>query len=70
MSIESTQDRTWGHKGSSSCKCKKIKSETGALKHQNAKLDNKKNDKDDQNLQSVDFKVEEVHTTAKSATLV
>lgn len=42
MSIKSTQERTLGHKGSSSCKCKMIKSETKVFKHQNAKLDDKK----------------------------
>lgn len=31
-----------------------MKSETETLKHQNATLDDKKSDKDDQNLKSVD----------------
>lgn len=39
-------------------KKKKMKSETEILKHHNATLDDKKNDKDDRNLKSVDAKVE------------
>lgn len=44
---------------------KKLEDEIDVLKHQNAELEHKKNDKEDQDLQSIEFQVEQAHAKAK-----
>lgn len=48
---------------------KKLEDEIDVLKHQNAELEHKKNDKEDQDLQSIEFQVEQAHAKAKLARL-
>ncbi|KAM9060118.1 centrosomal protein of 162 kDa isoform 1-T1 [Megaptera novaeangliae] len=42
-----------------------LEAEVDVLKHQNAELELKKNDKDDKDFQSVEFQVEQAHSKAK-----
>ncbi|XP_025240238.1 centrosomal protein of 162 kDa isoform X1 [Theropithecus gelada] len=42
-----------------------LEAEIDILKHQNAELDVKKNDKDDKDFQSIEFQVEQAHAKAK-----
>ncbi|XP_016811432.2 centrosomal protein of 162 kDa isoform X2 [Pan paniscus] len=42
-----------------------LEAEIDVLKHQNAELDVKKNDKDDKDFQSIEFQVEQAHAKAK-----
>nr|XP_019585069.1 PREDICTED: centrosomal protein of 162 kDa isoform X1 [Rhinolophus sinicus] len=44
---------------------RKLEAEIDTLKHQNAELELKKNDKDDKDFQSLEFQVEQAHTKAK-----
>ncbi|XP_006870730.1 PREDICTED: centrosomal protein of 162 kDa [Chrysochloris asiatica] len=44
---------------------RKLEAEIAILKHQNAELELKKNDKDDQDFQSIEFQVEQAHAKAK-----
>ncbi|XP_054347842.2 centrosomal protein of 162 kDa isoform X1 [Pongo pygmaeus] len=44
---------------------RKLEAEIDVLKHQNAELDVKKNDKDDKDFQSIEFQVEQAHAKAK-----
>ncbi|XP_074189361.1 centrosomal protein of 162 kDa isoform X3 [Rhinolophus sinicus] len=44
---------------------RKLEAEIDTLKHQNAELELKKNDKDDKDFQSIEFQVEQAHTKAK-----
>lgn len=44
---------------------KNLEAEIDILKHQNAKLEHKKNDKDDKDFQSIEFQVEQAHAKAK-----
>ncbi|XP_013201874.1 centrosomal protein of 162 kDa [Microtus ochrogaster] len=48
---------------------KKLEDEIDVLKHQNAELEHKKNGKEDQDLQSIEFQVEQAHAKAKLARL-
>ncbi|KAL1781590.1 centrosomal protein of 162 kDa [Sigmodon hispidus] len=48
---------------------RKLETEIDVLKHQNAELKHKKNDKEDQDLQSIEFQVEQAHAKAKLARL-
>ncbi|CAH6777909.1 centrosomal protein of 162 kDa [Phodopus roborovskii] len=48
---------------------RKLEAEIDVLKHQNAELEHKKNDKEDQDLQSLEFQVEQAHAKAKLARL-
>lgn len=48
---------------------RKLEAEIGVLKHENAELAHKKNDKEDQDLQSIEFQVEQAHAKAKLARL-
>ncbi|XP_031199355.1 centrosomal protein of 162 kDa isoform X2 [Mastomys coucha] len=44
---------------------RKLEAEIDVLKHQNADLEHKKNDKEDQDLQSIEFQVEQAQARAK-----
>ncbi|XP_047590022.1 centrosomal protein of 162 kDa isoform X2 [Lutra lutra] len=44
---------------------KKLEAEIDTLKHQNAKLELKKNDKEDKDFQSIEFQIEQAHAKAK-----
>lgn len=46
-----------------------LEAEIDMLKHQNAELELKKNDKDDKDFQSIEFQVEQAHAKAKLARL-
>ncbi|XP_077875779.1 centrosomal protein of 162 kDa isoform X1 [Ictidomys tridecemlineatus] len=46
-----------------------LEAEINVLKHQNAELELKKNSKDDKDLQSIEFQVEQAHAKAKLARL-
>ncbi|XP_038179768.1 centrosomal protein of 162 kDa isoform X2 [Arvicola amphibius] len=48
---------------------KKLEDEIDVLKHQNAELEHKKNGKEDQDLQCIEFQVEQAHAKAKLARL-
>ncbi|KAM7135985.1 centrosomal protein of 162 kDa isoform 1-T2 [Molossus nigricans] len=48
---------------------KNLEAEIDMLKHQNAELELKKNDKDDKDFQSIEFQVEQAHAKAKLARL-
>ncbi|NP_955020.2 centrosomal protein of 162 kDa [Mus musculus] len=48
---------------------RKLEAEIDVLKHQNADLEHKKNDKGDQGLQSIEFQVEQAQARAKLARL-
>ncbi|XP_052043652.1 centrosomal protein of 162 kDa isoform X1 [Apodemus sylvaticus] len=48
---------------------RKLEAEIDVLKHQNADLEHKKNDKEDQDLQSIEFQVEQAQARAKLARL-
>ncbi|XP_032765688.1 centrosomal protein of 162 kDa [Rattus rattus] len=48
---------------------RKLEAEIDVLKHQNAHLEHKKNDKEDQDLQSIEFQVEQAQARAKLARL-
>ncbi|MEJ1285624.1 centrosomal protein 162 [Cricetulus griseus] len=48
---------------------RKLEAEISDLKHQNAALEHKKNDREDQDLQSLEFQVEQAHAKAKLARL-
>ncbi|XP_044102167.1 centrosomal protein of 162 kDa isoform X1 [Neovison vison] len=44
---------------------RKLEAEIDTLKHQNAKLELKKNDKEDKDFQSIEFQIEQAHAKAK-----
>nr|XP_045723142.1 centrosomal protein of 162 kDa isoform X1 [Mirounga angustirostris]XP_054361431.1 centrosomal protein of 162 kDa isoform X1 [Mirounga angustirostris] len=44
---------------------RKLEAEIDILKHQNAELELKKNDKDDKDFQSIEFQIEQAHAKAK-----
>ncbi|XP_006983771.1 centrosomal protein of 162 kDa [Peromyscus maniculatus bairdii] len=48
---------------------RKLEAEIDVLKHQNAELEHKKNGKEDEDLQSIEFQVEQAHAKAKLARL-
>lgn len=65
MSITSTQDRTWEHKGNLWYDNKYLEAKIDVFKHENANLEHKKYDDKDQNFQCIQFQVEQVCAKSK-----